>query len=240
MNYSVPNTQKELERLCIDAGVTLPVSDDTSVLKAPLTVNGKTVSNRLVYQAMEGCDGTREGAPDELTIRRYMRFAEGGAGIVWFEATAVLKEGRANPRQMYINNNTLDSFKKIVADIKERCLKTNGYEPLVICQLTHSGRYSKPEGTPAPLIAYNNPLFEKDNPIDKSRILTDEYLDRVGEALVNGALLAQRLDPVNAASLGVFLHGLAGDVASSELSEYSVMASDIIDHISTIIKDCRD
>lgn len=192
MNYSVPNTQKELERLCIDAGVTLPVSDDTSVLKAPLTVNGKTVSNRLVYQAMEGCDGTREGAPDELTIRRYMRFAEGGAGIVWFEATAVLKEGRANPRQMYINNNTLDSFKKIVADIKERCLKTNGYEPLVICQLTHSGRYSKPEGTPAPLIAYNNPLFEKDNPIDKSRILTDEYLDRVGEALVNGALLAQK------------------------------------------------
>lgn len=52
---------------------------------------------------------------------------------------------------------------------------------------------------------------------------------------VIGALLAQRLDPVNAASLGVFLHGLAGDVASSELSEYSVMASDIIEAIPKVL-----
>lgn len=192
MNYPVPNTKAELERLCSDAGLALPVSDDTSVLKTPMNIHGKTVHNRIAYQAMEGCDGTFEGAPDELTLRRYMRFAEGGAGIIWFEATAVVEEGRANPRQMYINGKTLDSFKKTVNEIKERCLRANGFEPLVICQLTHSGRYSKPYGTPAPLIAYNNPLFEKENPIDKIRILSDEQLDRVGEALVNGALLAEK------------------------------------------------
>ncbi len=192
MNYSVPTTRKDLDRLCAEAGATLPFADNATALNAPITILNKTVNNRVVYQAMEGCDGTREGAPDELTIRRYMRFAEGGAGIIWFEATAVMENGRANPRQMYITEKTLDSFKKIVNDIKERCLKTNGYEPVVICQLTHSGRYSKPEGVPAPLIAYNNPIFEKENPIDKSRILTDEQLDEISEALVGGALLAEK------------------------------------------------
>ena len=68
---------------------------------------------------MEGCDGTYDGAPDELTKRRYLRFARGGAGIIWFEATAVLGEGRANPRQMYLTPKTKDDFKKIVSDIKE-------------------------------------------------------------------------------------------------------------------------
>ena len=70
-------------------------------------------------------------------------------------------------------------------------MKENGYEPAVIMQATHSGRYSKPEGKPAPIIAYNNPIFEKDNPIDKSRIITDEGLDRVHESLVHAAGLAK-------------------------------------------------
>ncbi len=59
-------------------------------------------------------------------------------------------------------------------------------------QATHSGRYSKPGGAPAPLIAYNNPIFEKDNLIPKDRIVTDEYLDKVKEALINGAKLAEK------------------------------------------------
>ena len=92
---------------------------------------------------------------------------------------------------MYLTNETKDDFSRIVNDIKEECLKENGFEPIVICQLTHSGRYSKPEGTPAPLIAYNNPIFEKDNPIDKSRIVTDDYLDSLQEALVRGAIDAK-------------------------------------------------
>ena len=170
----------------------LPYAESTEVLKAEYNLGGKVIKNRLACQAMEGCDGTADGRPDTLTKRRYERFAKGGAGIIWFEATAVLEEGRANPRQLYITPDTLDSFKKQVEDIKETALKTNGFEPLVIMQATHSGRYSKPNGTPAPLIAYNNPIFEKDNPISEDRIVTDEYLDRVGDALVSGAALAEK------------------------------------------------
>lgn len=170
----------------------LPFCEDTDILKQELTILGKTVNNRLVCQAMEGCDGTTDGSPDVLTKRRYERLAKGGAGIIWFEATAVLSEGRANPRQLYIHGQNLDDFKRQVEDIKQTAIKTNGYEPIVIMQATHSGRYSKPQGTPAPLIAYNNPIFEKDNPISPDRIVTDEHLDRVGEALVNGARLAEK------------------------------------------------
>ena len=191
MAYQVVKNKEMLLEMCKEAGTSFPYSDDISPLSKEIKVGTKTVHNRIVYQAMEGCDGTFDGAPDELTKRRYLRFARGGAGIIWFEATAVLGEGRANPRQMYLTPKTKDDFKKIVCDIKEECIKTNGFEPIVICQLTHSGRYSKPEGTPAPLIAYNNPIFEKDNPIDKSRIVSDDYLDRVWEALVKGAIEAQ-------------------------------------------------
>lgn len=175
-----------------ETGAYLPFSESTEILGDKTSINGKTAENRLVCQAMEGCDGTEDGRPGELTKRRYRRFAEGGAGIIWFEATAVLPEGRANPHQLYINENTLDAFKAQVEEIKETALKQNGFEPIVIMQATHSGRYSKPNGVPEPLIAYNNPVFEKDAPIPADRIVTDEYLDRVGEALVKGALLAEK------------------------------------------------
>ena len=173
-------------------GTALPWCEDTSVLRQVVSIGKKIAPNRLCAQAMEGCDGTRDGSPDELTHRRYMRFAEGGVGVIWFEATACLEEGRANPRQLWIREDNLDAFKRLVEQIKQTALHTHGYEPIVIMQDTHSGRYSKPHGTPAPRIAYRNPIFEGDHPLDEGCILSDDELDRIGEALVNGAALAER------------------------------------------------
>lgn len=192
MIKKVYGSLEEFENQNKELGTALALSRDLSVLNVPLRLGSKTAPNRLACQAMEGCDGTLAGEPDELTRRRYRRFAQGGAGIIWFEATAVLEEGRANPRQLYITPKTLDAFKREVEEIKETAMRANGYEPLIFMQATHSGRYSKPQGTPAPLIAYNNPIFEKDSPISPDRIVTDEYLDRVGEALVNDAALAEK------------------------------------------------
>ncbi len=192
MAHKVYTTLQEFHTQNEELGTALPFAQDAGVLNTPLAVGNKTVLNRLACQAMEGCDGTVDGSPDVLTKRRYERFAKGGAGLIWFEATAVLQEGRANPRQLYITKNNLDDFKRQVETIKETALRENGYTPVVIMQATHSGRYSKPQGIPAPLIAYNNPIFEKDNPIASERIVTDDYLDRVGEALVQGAVLAEK------------------------------------------------
>ncbi len=190
MMASVYSSLEQFEKENKQYDTNLPFSENASVLGKECKIGSKVINNRLVCQAMEGCDGTPEGRPDSLTMRRYERFAKGGAGLIWFEATAVMEEGRANPRQLYITEDNLDSFKRQVEDIKQTAFKANGYEPVVIMQATHSGRYSKPNGTPAPLIAYNNPIFEKDNPISQDRIVSDEYLERVGEALINGAYLA--------------------------------------------------
>lgn len=183
---------EELKAKAAELGIALPLSPDFSVLNTPVSFGSHTVHNRIAIQPMEGCDGTFAGEPDELTTRRYLRFAESGAGLIWFEATAVVPEARANPRQLYLCEETLDGFKRLLDRVRETSIKKFGYAPFIICQLTHSGRYSKPQGVPAPLIAYNNPLFEKDSPIDASRILSDDYLFALEETFGKAAALAER------------------------------------------------
>ncbi len=168
----------------------LAYTDDLSVLSERVLIGDHIVPNRLVCQAMEGCDGNADGTPAELTERKYLRLARGGAGLIWYEATALIPASRANPRQLMINRDNLDAFKRLNDKMREEAVKTNGYAPLIIMQATHSGRYSKPEGKPAPIIAYNNPIFEGDTPIDKSRIITDDELDKLKEELINSAALA--------------------------------------------------
>lgn len=185
-------TKEELKAKLEELKVTLPLSENLDVLKRPVQIGSKTATNAIAIQPMEGCDGTADGRPDALTLRRYDRFAKSGAGLIWAEAVAVVPEGRANPRQLWIHEENLADFQKFVADIKETCIRENGFEPIVIMQATHSGRYSKPQGTPAPLIAYNNPIFEGDNPISSDRILSDEYLFALEEKFAEAAKLAER------------------------------------------------
>jgi hypothetical protein len=92
----------------------LPTTQNTAILGEEVLLGKHVAPNRLVCQAMEGCDGTKDGSPDELTKRRYRRFAEGGAGVIWFEATACCAEGRANPRQLYLTEQNLSEFNIIV------------------------------------------------------------------------------------------------------------------------------
>jgi NAD(P)H-hydrate epimerase len=44
-------------------------------------------------------------------------------------------------------------------------------------------------------------------------------------------LLAQKYTAEDAALIGVYLHGLAGDLASTETGHYSLIAGDIISHL---------
>jgi hydroxyethylthiazole kinase-like uncharacterized protein yjeF len=50
------------------------------------------------------------------------------------------------------------------------------------------------------------------------------------------ALLGQGMSPLEAAYSGVFIHGLAGDLAASRLGQRSLMALDILDYISDALR----
>jgi NADPH2 dehydrogenase len=164
---SVADLEAENTRLGLD----LRFSDDFARLFRPVAVGPLTAGNALCVQPMEGCDGTLDGQPGELTLRRYRRFGAGGAKLIWGEAAAVVEEGRANPRQLLVNEQTLPGLADIVAVCRQAHREANGDDSdLVIgLQLTHSGRYSY---RPTPV--------------------GDEYLDRLVDHYVAAAKLAVR------------------------------------------------
>ena len=120
-----------------------------------------------------------------MTIEKYRRAAKSGAGTVWFEANAVCPEGRTNPGQLMLTKENLGEFKSFVGMLRETALRECGIKPVIILQLTQSGRQSI-----VPMIAYRNSVYEEKRPVTDDNIVTDEYLDTVWEALVKGAIEA--------------------------------------------------
>ena len=185
--HSLSDLKEEVANLQLN----LPFTTDVSALTKPILIGGKTVPNRMVIHPMEGCDGTADGKPDELTFRRYRRFAAGGAGLLWFEATAVVTEGRANPRQIQMSPATKDSFAALLTDSLAAGREANGeaWRPYTVLQLTHSGRYSRPGAKPAPIIAQRSQSLDPKLTVEP-RIITDEELEALEEKYVEAAVLA--------------------------------------------------
>ena len=182
-----------LERKIAELGRDIPLSDDISVLFSHVVVARRVLPNRFMVLPMEGADGDAAGCPSALTLRRYRCFAEGGACLIWFEATAVTTDGRSNPRQLWISPETKDGFKRLVKETRLAAHRRFGpdHNLLLVLQLTHSGRFSKPDGRPAPVIAQHNPLLDSrlglstDHPlISDSRLdaLQDDYVAAAGFA----------------------------------------------------------
>src|SRR5258708_28778160 len=113
-----------------------------STLARPAQVGSMRVGNRLAIHPMEGCDGDRNGSPDVLTKRRYDRFATAGAKLIWFEATAVVEEGRANPCQLWLHEGNAGEFARMLERTRRLHRETfgNANDLLDVLQLTHSGR----------------------------------------------------------------------------------------------------
>jgi len=195
---------EDLRRLCQQLEVSVDAIEDVSILARPVPFGPLTIPNSLAIHPMEGCDGDAQGRPDDLTVRRYERFAAGGAGLLWAEAIAVVEEARANPRQLWLHQASKEAFKVMVRRARDKAALANGsaHRPVIVAQLTHSGRYSKPGPVPRPIIAqrdpYRDPMAPQPKPDTnrKSRlpddypIVTDEYLDRLQDAYVEAARIA--------------------------------------------------
>lgn len=155
------------------------------MIHSEIRINDIPIPNRVTLQPMEGCDCSPDGSPGELTIAKYLRAAESGAGLIWMEACAVCPEGRTNPRQMMLTPDTLPAFKALVADMRRVAFETCGINPALILQLTHSGRQSI-----VPMTAYRHPLYEQRKPAGDEHIVTDEYLDTLPPLYAEAAKLA--------------------------------------------------
>lgn len=181
----------EVKAKAEELGLDLPFAKDTGILKTPLTVRNITFPNRLGIAPMEGADSLPDGSPSDYTYRRYIREAEGGSAVIWFEAISIVEEGRSSRTQLLLTQDTLESYKKLTAAVKEAGMKANGYAPYLVMQANHSGRYSNPDNKPAPMIAYRHPELEQYRAADDSCIVSDDYLKGLEEKFGEAARLAK-------------------------------------------------
>jgi len=179
-----------LDELGLDLAVDPQVEPD-GPLAQPLELPGigRTAANRFCILPMEGWDGEPDGRPSPLVHRRWRRFGASGAGIVWAEATAVRPDGRANPRQLVIAEETIDDLAALRADLVA-AHEGDGAAPVVGLQLTHSGRWSRPEGAPRPRVAYRHPLLDGRVGVSETDVLSDDELDSLVADYVHAAALA--------------------------------------------------
>lgn len=162
----------------------------------PYDLPGFRIGNRFCVQPMEGWDGTPDGNPSELTFRRWRRFGESGAKLIWGgEAVAVLPEGRANPNQLMLNQKTMPQIAALrEALVTSHAARWNTDDLYVGLQLTHSGRFSRPSGQKLePSILYHHPILDrKFNLPPDYPLLEDNEIERIVEAYIGAAILAQK------------------------------------------------
>jgi NADPH2 dehydrogenase len=155
-----------VRELNLDLGLEPAISTGAaSALTQPLKFNGRVIGNRWAVHPMEGWDGTSGGGATEPMLRRWQRFGQSGAKLIWGgEAMALRPDGRANPNQLIINvENKAD-----LARLRETLIQAhrerfgNADDLLIGFQLTHSGRFCKPvdKKRMEPRVAFRHPLLD--------------------------------------------------------------------------------
>jgi 2,4-dienoyl-CoA reductase-like NADH-dependent reductase (Old Yellow Enzyme family) len=169
-----------------------------SPLAQPCIVDGAMVGNRFAVLPMEGWDGTRDGRPSELTLRRWQRFGSSGAKLIWGgEAVAVRADGRANPNQLLISDDTLSDLaalrEALIAQHHQRFGRT---DYLLVClQLTHSGRFARPndKGRLEPAILYHHPVLDRKFGVPTDLpVLSDSDVSVLVDDFVEASRLSQK------------------------------------------------
>ncbi len=157
------------------------------------------IGNRIAVQPMEGWDATADGMPSENTIRRWQRFGRSGGKLIWGgEAVAVSHEGRANPHQLLAAPRTQQSLADLRTVLKREHILTTGSEDgLVIgLQLTHSGRYCRPneDTRPEPRILYHHPFLDRRLKLPPDYpLLTDGEIELIIEDFHRAAVMAWQI-----------------------------------------------
>lgn len=195
-------TPEQFLEYCQFVGAELPFDDvlqsgTSAPLAQPYPYRDRTLANRFAVLPMEGWDGTADGHPSDLTRRRWKNFGCSGAKLIWGgEAVAVRHDGRANAKQLIINDRTVGdiaNLRQILLDSHHEQMGSDD-SPLVGLQLTHSGRFCRPNTHALePRVAYRHPLLDKKFNVDNdSYVFTDDEIDELIEDFAKAAVLAQK------------------------------------------------
>jgi 2,4-dienoyl-CoA reductase-like NADH-dependent reductase (Old Yellow Enzyme family) len=189
-----------LAELALDLLVddTVLTAAEGSPLAQPIQLGPLKAGNRWCIHPMEGWDANRDGSPSELTLRRWRHFGTSGAKLIWGgEAAAVQPDGRANPNQTLATPDNKAGLAALLNECLAAHRKSFGTidDLLVGLQLTHSGRFCRPNSKKLePRIAYHHPLLDEKfgiAPNDGSVIWTDDELERLIDSYVTAAGLAR-------------------------------------------------
>ena len=185
---------------CDAVGAELPVEKTAvvgadSALAQPYMYRGRRLSNRFAVLPMEGWDGSADGGPSDLTRRRWRRFGRSGAKLIWGgEAVAVRHDGRANARQLVINESTVGGISGLRQELADAHREAFGAadDLLIGLQLTHSGRFCRPNSAELePVVLYRHPLLdEKFGVGDDSLVMTDDEVEALIEDFGRAAKFA--------------------------------------------------
>jgi NADPH2 dehydrogenase len=176
--------------------LSIELLDQIEPLFSPIEVGDRPVGNRLCVQPMEGCDGDLDGIPTDLTFRRYQRFGSGGAKLIWGEAVAVSRDGRMNPRQLWLHPGSASSIASMLTLCRDshRAACGTDHDLLLGLQLTHSGRFS----VVRPQLVAIDPLLDPLT-IDRrtgaaviphAALLSDQELEQIQQQFIAAAILA--------------------------------------------------
>ena len=173
------------------------ISVPGSPLARPYILPNIKLTNRFCILPMEGWDGTTDGKPSELTTRRWERFGQSGAKLIWGgEAVAVRPDGRANPNQLVINEaNLIDLANLRESLIRAHSARWNTDDLLIGLQLTHSGRFCRPNDKKKlkPQILYSHPLLnQKFGLPDGYPVMSDDDIACLIKDYIKAAKFAQK------------------------------------------------
>jgi 2,4-dienoyl-CoA reductase-like NADH-dependent reductase (Old Yellow Enzyme family) len=174
-----------------------------SPLARPIQIGGRTVGNRWCIHPMEGWDAGDDGSPTEHVARRWRHFGQSGAKLIWgCEAYAVRRDGRANPNQLYYSAENVEPMRRLLQGLldahSERFGRSATDDLLVGLQLTHSGRFCRPDhkDKPQPRIAYHHPVLDAKfgiDPHDSSVVLTDDEIKRLVDDYILVSKMAHQI-----------------------------------------------
>jgi len=161
-------------------------------------INGRIITNRLAVLPMEGWDGTADGYPGDLTKRRWRHFGSSGAKLFFGgEAVAVRHDGRANPNQLIISGKHLSAISELRQELVNAHKDSYGHADDLYTglQLTHSGRFSRPEQDwqLKPHVLYHHPLLDEKFELSAEHpIMSDGEIRQLIDQFVQAAVWVQK------------------------------------------------